>query len=148
MCNESRYSNECPNLDVNYSVRLIIICLMSWKWKGCHRMMYVWWCENWCVCCVCAWERARILSCVYTPVLHQLVNWPPQDFLVSTAQYVVNKHCMQCWLLRHPPLTLVSILSVMHGQKPRQSSVLLHSILFFVPEDNLCCSKRKNIKTY
>lgn len=29
--NEGRYANECPNLDVNYSARLIIICLMRRK---------------------------------------------------------------------------------------------------------------------
>lgn len=29
--NEGRYVNECPNLDVNYSARLIIICLMRRK---------------------------------------------------------------------------------------------------------------------
>lgn len=29
--NEWRYANECPNLCVNYSARLIIICLMRRK---------------------------------------------------------------------------------------------------------------------
>lgn len=29
--NEGRYANECPNLVVNYSVWLIIICLMRRK---------------------------------------------------------------------------------------------------------------------
>lgn len=29
--NEDRYANERPNLDVNYSARLIIICLMGRK---------------------------------------------------------------------------------------------------------------------
>lgn len=120
--NEGRYANEHPNLDVNYLAQLIIICLMRRKVEERSEMkvlpqddvLNVWWWENECVGCVfvCVWGRELLVfGAVCEPVLHQLVQWPRWGFLVNTAQYVVDKHCMQGWLLRgslmrsSPPLS-------------------------------------------
>lgn len=44
--------------------------------------------------------RYRELLCLVLPVSYQLVQWPRRGFLGSAAQYVVDKHCMQGWLLK------------------------------------------------
>lgn len=101
--NEGKYVNERPHLDVNYSVPLITISLMrhkakEQKWKGCHKMIYVQWWENVCVCFVLFMRETEIGVLFRDVCVHQCnTSWPtgPRgDFWSALLKMCWIKNCM------------------------------------------------------